>query len=129
MSSWRRSFEMVTQELDLTKRKKQALDELLEKKRVSQLTYEHLAKTLTARLLELEAHQGSLAGKMTGRANELDEQIGLFELVLAYLEIRHVGREIDEEIYAKNNETVTLGLEAARSELGVIRSSLTKILP
>lgn len=129
MSSWKRSFEMVTQELDLTKRKKQALDELLEKKRVSQLTYEHLAKTLNARLIELEAHHRSLAGKMNGRASELDEQIGLFELVLAYLEIRYVGREIDEQIYAKNKETVALGLEAARSELGVIKSSLTKLLP
>lgn len=118
---------MVTQELDLTRRKKQALDELLAKKRVSQLTYEHLGKTLTARLLELETHQRSLSDKMASRADELEEQIDLFEFVLAHLEIRHVGQEIDEEIYAKNRETVALGLEATRSELGLIRNSLTKI--
>lgn len=127
MSSWKRSFEMVTQELDLTKRKKQALDELLTKRRVSQLTYEHLGKTLTARLLELEAHQRSLVEKMNSRADELEEQTGLFEFILAYLEIRHIGGEIDEEIYAKNRETITLGLGATRSELDLIRDSLTKI--
>jgi len=127
MSSWKRSFEMVTQELDLTRRKKQALDELLAKKRVSQLTYDHLGKTLNARLLDLEAHQRSLADKMNGRADELEEQAALFELVLADLEIRHIGREMDEEIYTRNRETVTLGLEATTSELSLIRNSLNKI--
>ena len=127
MSSWKRSFEMVTQELDLTRRKKQALDELLAKKRVSQLTYDHLGKTLNARLLDLEAHQRSLADKMNGRADELEEQAALFELVLADLEIRHIGREMDEEIYSRNRETVTLGLEATTSELSLIRNSLNKI--
>jgi len=120
---------MVTQELDLTRRKKQALDDLLEKRRVSQLTYEHLGKTLTARLLELEVHQRSLADKMNGRADELDEQIGLFELALAYLEIRHVGGEIGEEVYNRNKQTVVLGLDATKSELGLIKNSLTKISP
>ena len=119
---------MVTQELDLTRRKKQALDELLAKKRVSQLTYDHLGKTLNARLLDLEAHQRSLADKMNGRADELEEQAALFELVLADLEIRHIGREMDEEIYSRNRETVTLGLEATTSELSLIRNSLSKIL-
>ena len=127
MSSWKRSFEMVTQELDLTRRKKQALDELLAKKRVSQLTYEHLGKTLNARLLDLETHQRSLADKMNGRADELEEQAALFELVLADLEIRHIGREMDEEIYTRNRETVNLGLEATTSELNLIRNSLNKI--
>lgn len=127
MSSWKRSFEMATQELDLTRRKKQALDDLLEKRRVSQLTYEHLGKTLTARLLELEAHQRSLADKMNDRADELEEQIGLFELALAYLEIRHVGGETGEEVYTRNKQTVVLGLDATKSELDLIRNSLTKI--
>jgi len=129
LSSWKESFETVGQELALARKKKQALDELLAKKRMSQPTYYHLEKALTASISDLEAHQRSLAHKMDTRVDELEEQITLLEWVLADLEIRHVGEEIGEEIYAKRKDTLTQGLQATRTELDEIRTSLARIGP
>ncbi len=127
MSSWKQSFEIVRQELELAKRKKQALDELLAKKRMSELTYEHLEKALTASILDLEAHQRSLADKMTGRADELEEQVHVLEWVLADLEVRRAGEEVVEETYSGQKKTIVLGISATKAELDEIKMSLEKI--
>ena len=127
MSSWRESFEIVSQELALAKKKKQALDQLLANKRMSQPTYYHLENALTASISDLETHQRSLAHKMDSRIDELEEQIPLLEWVLADLEIRRVGEEVGEEIYAKRKERVMQGLDATKTELNEIRTSLAKI--
>jgi len=127
LSSWRESFEIVSQELALAKKKKQALDQLLANKRMSQPTYYHLENALTASISDLETHQRSLAHKMDSRIDELEEQIPLLEWVLADLEIRRVGEEVGEEIYAKRKERVMQGLDATKTELNEIRTSLAKI--
>jgi len=127
LSSWKQSFEIVRQELELAKRKKQALDELLAKKRMSELTYEHLEKALTASILDLEAHQRSLADKMTGRADELEEQVHVLEWVLADLEVRRAGEEVVEETYSGQKKTIVLGISATKAELDEIKMSLEKI--
>jgi polyhydroxyalkanoate synthesis regulator phasin len=121
-----KSFEIVSQELDLTKRKKQALDDLLASARISQPTYEHLEKGLTDTIGNLEAQQRSLADKMTGWADELEEQIQLLELLLANLEIHHATGEIDEEAYDKQNRAILLGIEATKQDLVDVRNILSK---
>lgn len=121
-----KSFEIVSQELDLTKRKKQALDDLLASARISQPTYEHLEKGLTDTIGNLEAQQRSLADKMTGWADELEEQIQLLELLLANLEIHHATGEIDEEAYDKQNRAILLGIEATKQDMVDIRNILSK---
>jgi hypothetical protein len=80
----------------LAKKKKQALNDLLVKKRMSQPTYEYLVRSFTDNILELEAHQRSLADKMGRRANELERQMDLLGSFLANLEIHHVGEETDD---------------------------------
>jgi len=127
LSSWKQSFEIVNQELELAKKKKQALDELLAKKRMSEPTYEHLEKALTASILDLEAHQRSLADKMTSRADELEEQAHVLEWVLADLEVRRAGEEVVEETYSGQKKTIMLGLDATKAELDEIMTSLEKI--
>jgi len=121
-----KSFEIVSQELDLTKRKKQALDDLLASTRISQPTYEHLEKGLTETILDLEAQQRSLGDKMTGWADELGEQIQLLELLLANLEIHHATGEIDDDAYDKQNRAILLGIEATKQDLVDIRNILSK---
>ncbi len=127
MSSWKQSFEIVNQELELAKKKKQALDDLLAKKRMSEPTYEHLEKALTASILDLEAHQRSLADKMTSRADELEEQAHVLEWVLADLEVRRAGEEVVEETYSGQKKTIMQGLDATKAELDEIMTSLEKI--
>jgi len=121
-----KSFEIVSQELDLTKRKKQALDDLLASTRISQPTYDHLEKGLTETILGLEAQQRSLSDKMTGWADELGEQIQLLELLLANLEIHHATGEIDDDAYDKQNRAILLGIEATKQDLVDIRNILSK---
>jgi len=127
LSSWKRSFESISQELEMANRKKQALEDLLAKNRMSRPTYEHLLKGLEEEISRLEAHRRSLAKNMTERANELRRQIGLIEMFLANLELHRIGREVDEETYNHQREILTRGLEASKVELRQIENALDKI--
>ena len=127
LSSWKRSFETVSQELEMANRKKQALEDLLAKNRMSRPTYEHLLKGLEEEISRLEAHRKSLAKNMNERADELQRQIGLIEMFLASLELRHIGQEIDEETYNQQKESLIAGLEATKAELKQIEDALAEI--
>jgi chromosome segregation ATPase len=127
MSSLRTSFEAVHSELELAKRKKQALDELLAKNRMSQPTYEHLVGSLNENITDLEAHEKTLMQKMTERADELENQAELLKLFLATLEMRNIAKEVNQETYEKNKQALELGLEATESELSEIKDALAKI--
>jgi len=100
---------------------------LLAKNRMSRTTYEHLLKGLEEEISRLEAHRRSLAKNMTERADELRKQISLIEMFLANLELHYIGREVDEEIYNHQKETLTTGLEATKAELKQIEDALDKI--
>jgi hypothetical protein len=113
----------------LAKKKKQALNDLLVKKRMSQPTYEYLVRSFTDNILELEAHQRSLADKMGRRANELERQMDLLGSFLANLEIHHVGEETDDETYTRHKKVFMSGSDATRIELSQIRNSLSKMIP
>ncbi len=127
LSSWKQSFEIVSQELELARRKKQALDDLLSTGRVSRPTYEHLEKGLTGTMRDLETQLRSHAERMTDRAEELEKQTQLLELLLAKLEIHHAAEEIDDGTYGKQRDAVELGLAATKNELNQIRNSLMKV--
>jgi chromosome segregation ATPase len=127
MTSLKTSFEAVRSELELAKRKKQALDELLAKNRMSQPTYEHLVGNLNENITDLEAHQRTLMQKMTDRSDELENQSELIKMVLATLEMRNIAKEVNQETYDKNKQTLELGLEATENELSEIKDALAKI--
>lgn len=125
--SWKQTFETITRELELAKKKKQSLDELLSKGRISQPTYEHLMGNLLENIREFESHKRSLTQNMNKRANELIRQTRFFEQLLASLEIQSIGRTISEEIYIQNQNTFDNGLDATKVELNLIKDSLRKI--
>jgi len=127
LSTWKTSFAAVCSELDLAKRKKQALDELLAKNRMSQPTYEHLVGSLNENITDLESHQRTLMQKMTDRADELEKQAELLKLFLVSLEMRNIAKELKQETYDKNKQTLEIGLEATENELAEIKNALTKI--
>jgi chromosome segregation ATPase len=126
MSSLRTSFEAVRSELELAKRKKQAIDELLAKNRVSQPTYEHLVGGLNENITELETHQRTLVQKMTDRSAELESQAELIKLFFAILEMRNAAKEVNQETYDRNKQALELGLEATEKELSEIKDALAK---
>jgi len=111
----------------MANRKRQALEDLLAKNRMSRPTYEHLLKGLEEEISRLEAHRKSLAKNMNERADELRRQIGLIEMFLASLELRYIGQEIDEETYNQQKESLIAGLEATKTELKQIEDALVEI--
>jgi chromosome segregation ATPase len=128
LSSWKNTFEVVHSELELAKRKKQALDELLAKNRMSQPTYEHLVGSLDENIADLESHLKLLMQKMTERADELENQAELLKLFLASLEMQNIAKELKQETYDKNKQAFELGLKATEDELAEIKGSITKVI-
>jgi len=127
MSLWKYSFGLTSKELEVTKKKKQALDNLRESDKISQSTYDYLNTDLAKAISELEGHLKSLKDRMDSRTQELERQVSTLELFLASLEIHHVAGDVDDETYEKQNDAIILGLEATKQELDEIGAS-TKII-
>jgi len=127
LSLWKNSFEMVSRELELVKKRKQALHELLATATISQPTYETLSGELTDGLSYLESYRKSLIEKMKARASDVETQISTLELFLANLEIHHAAGEAEDESYSQQSDAITLGLEAAKNELIEIGSLLSTV--
>jgi chromosome segregation ATPase len=123
MSLWKYSFGLASKELEVTKKKKKALDNLFESDKISQSTYNYLDTELTKAISELEEHLKSLKDRMTSRTQELERQVSTLELFLASLEIHHAAGDVDDETYEKQNNAILLGLEATKQELDEIEAS------
>ncbi|MFX1301121.1 MAG: CdvA-like protein [Promethearchaeota archaeon] len=127
--TWKGFFEKINAELDMTSRKKQALENLHTAGRISQFAYECLNKELTDEIEQVEARRKALAEKMTSKLNELEEQRMALEMFLANTEMAHVAGEIDDEIHAKESSALDLGLEATKQELNWIREVVLQLVP
>jgi len=127
--TWKDSFEKINEELDLTKRKKQALDDLQGVGRISQFAYECLNKGLTEEIEQTEARRKALTEKMTRKLNELEEQRIALEMFLANTEMAYAAGEINGELYAKESSALDLGLEATKQELNWIKEVIIQLVP
>ena len=127
--TWKGFFEKINAELDMTNRKKQALESLHNAGRISEFAYECLNKELTDEIRQVEARRKALAEKMTSKLNELEEQRMALEMFLANTEMAHVAGEIDDEIHAKESSALDLGLEATKQELDWIREVALQLVP
>jgi len=126
---WKDSFERINVELDLTKRKKQVLDDLQNAGRISQFAYECLNKGLDEEIEQTEARRKALAEKMTRKLNELEEQRIALEMFLANTEMAYVAGEIDGELYGKESTALNLGLDATKQELNWIKEVIIQLVP
>jgi len=127
LGSWRESFETTVREFELANRKKEALRDLLERNRMSRSTYDFLIKELEDEIGRLKDHMRALAKSMNERIGELHKQERLIEGFLAWLELMHVGGEIDDETYSHQMGILTSGLDATRSEIKQIEEALRRI--
>jgi len=128
LSLWKYSFELVTKELDLAKKKKQALDNLFKDRKISEATYNQLSSEMEETISQIEDNLKILMDRMTLRTQELEKQISTLELFLASLEIRHAAGDLNDETYEKQNNAILLGLEATKQELQEIRDYSQKIV-
>ncbi len=127
MSSWREAFETAIRELELANRKREALRDLLERKRMSRSTYDYLIRELEDEIGRFRNHMRVLAKRMNERIGELHRQERMLEMFLAWLELMHIGGEIDEEIYNHQKDTFMSGLDATRNEIRQIEKALTRM--
>ena len=124
--SWKHSFERINEEYEIVKRKKQALDDLLSTEKISQSTYDSFNQEMNDAVAEIEKQQKALLEKMNSKVNDLEQQVKILETLLANFEIKHVTGEIDEEIYQRKTELLSIGLETARQELDVTKESVNQ---
>ena len=69
---------------------------------------------------EIERQHRALLEKMNSKTEELKKQIKTLEMLLANFEIQHVTGEIDEEVYQREIDVLSTGLEVARRELDAV---------
>jgi len=125
--SWKYSFEKVSRELELAKKKKQALDNLFSTGKISQSTYDDLNGGLTEAIVEIEVRQKALAEKMASKITDLERQISTLEKFLANTEIEYAAGEIDEELHERESGALILGLETAKQQLNVIKEAMADL--
>ena len=120
-------MEKIDGELELAKKKKQALEKLFEAGKVSQPTYDSFSNEVAEAIAEIEAKQISLGEKMKTKISELEQQLKTLEFLLVNSEIRHVSGEIEEEAYNRECNVLSLGLETTRQELNEIKEAISDL--
>jgi hypothetical protein len=120
-------LDKINGELELARKKKQALDKLFDEGRVSQLTYDSFSNEVAQAIAEIEAKQNALVEKMKAKVSELEQQLKTLEFLLVNSEIRHVSGEMDEEAYNRECNVLSLGLETTRRELNEVKDAISNL--
>jgi len=129
MVAWKDAFEKISIELDLTKKKKQTLDDLLSNGRISQSTHDCLCKDVDEDINQIELRRKSLAEKIASKLNELEKQLQTLEFFLANSEMAYVAGEINSELYTQESSALNLGMEATKQELNWIKEVIIQLVP
>jgi hypothetical protein len=125
--SWKHSFKRLNEEYEIAKKKKRALDNLYETGRISQATRDSFDNDISAVITEIEKQQKDLLTKMQEKAQELESQIKTLETLFANYEIQHVVGEIEEEVYQREINLLSTGLESAKRELEIIKDAANQL--
>jgi hypothetical protein len=125
--SWKHSFKKLNEENEMAKKKKQALDNLLNTGRISQSTYDLFNNEIDEAIAEIERQQKALLEKMNSKMEELEAQIKTLERLLANFEIQHVTGEVDDEVYQSEMGILSMGIETAKQELDTVREAVNQL--
>jgi hypothetical protein len=125
--SWKRSFKKLTEENEMAKKKKEALNNLLSTGRISQSTYDLFNNEIDEAIAEIEKQQKALLEKMNSKMEELGAQIKTLEMLLANSEIQHVTGEVNDEVYQREISILSMGIETAKQELDTVREAVNQL--
>jgi len=125
--SWKQSFNRLNEEYEIAKKKKQALDNLLNTGRISPTTYEEFNKEIDEAIAEIERQQKALLEKMKSKMAELEKHIHMLETLYANFEIQHVTGEIEEEVYQRETNLLSTGLETVKQELEAVKEAVNQL--
>jgi hypothetical protein len=121
--SWKYSFKRLKEEHEIANKKKKALDNLFETGKISQTTRDSFNQDIIATIAEVEKQQKGLLSKMGLKTTELQDQIKTLETLLANYEIQHAVGEIEDDLYQREINLLSSGLESARTELNTIQQA------
>jgi len=125
--SWKRYFEKLNEEFEVAEKKRQALNNLLDSGKISPSTHQAFNREIDEAIAEVEIRRKDLLEKMALKAVELENRVGMLEMLLANLEIHRVTGEVDDEAYKRETTLVAMGLETARQELDVMREASSQL--
>lgn len=125
--SWKHSFRRLSEEFEVARKKKQALDNLLNTGRISRSTHDTFNKEIDDAIADIEKQQKALLEKMATKVVELEGQIKTLEILVANFEIRHVTDEIDDESYQRDSNLLSVGLEYAKQELDEVKEAADQL--
>jgi len=111
------SLEMISRDMESVRRQKQALDNLLKNGKVSQLTYEKLAKQIEVNISEVEKRRAASINKMKDQIEKLKQLVSLLERCSADARVRYTTSKIDKEPLRNEVITFNLGLKSIRREI------------
>jgi hypothetical protein len=117
----------LNQEYELTRKKRQALGNLLDTGKISQSTHSLFTREIDEAVAEIDNQRKALMEKMASKAMELEEQVRTLEILLANFEIQHVTGEIDDETYHRETELLCTGIETAKKELDDVQGAVNRL--
>ena len=129
MISWKYSFEKISKDLELARKKKQALDNLFNSGKISASTHDALNNELITIISDIEMRQKFLANNLASKVEALENQIGTLEIFLANSEIQYVTGEIDEELHANESSAFSNGLRSLREQLTFLKEAVASLMP
>ena len=112
-------------------RKDQALNELLEKKKISPEVYEDLHNSFEGALNQLKSEAQTLIEKIEKEMERCSQEIRELNYALVHLEVEHEIGEIDDQSYQTSLSTIQECLKRAnteKSDLANMKNKLSNIL-
>jgi hypothetical protein len=119
--SWKYTFKRLNEEYEIAKKKQQAIDNLYTNGKISQPIRDSFSVEISSAIVAIEKQQKELVEGMQTKTSELENQLRTLETLLASYEIQHVAGEIDEDIYQREINLLSTGLETTKNELNTIK--------
>ncbi|RLF07869.1 MAG: hypothetical protein DRJ60_01710 [Thermoprotei archaeon] len=117
----------LANELSLAWKKSLALEELLEKKEITQEIYEHFQSQFNATLKELKDKASEIVDKIKGRIAELDSQLKVLQLASTSAKISYRIGEIDEAYFNSIMSMIQAGINRITSEKKDLEASIAEL--
>ncbi|MFQ6094874.1 MAG: CdvA-like protein, partial [Candidatus Bathyarchaeia archaeon] len=111
-------------ELERARRKKQALESLLERGKISQTVYDRLIGEVKEEIAMIEKKTELQAHEAAKRVDELRNVIQILERHLINLEINFSAGEIDEEQFKREKEIYASGIKSLGMEMESLERTL-----
>lgn len=95
--------------------------------KISQSTCNLFNREIDDAIADIENQRKALLEKMNTKMTELEEQTKTLEVLLANFEIQHVTGEVDEQIYQRETDLLSMGLDTTRQELEAVQEAVNQL--